>query len=184
MFMMLALAQPATRLSRERPHTTIFCAYALGSVAAQAASHLAFIFHAVRLAGSLEAASGAAERLPDDDFEPGLVNSAAFLASGALQLATFAVNYVGAPFSTPLRQNTPLFAALVLGYAALALAASGAAPALERALELVPLPPPLRSALFAGAAADLAWSALAEQGLRAALPARASPAALRLSPGV
>ena len=184
MFMMLALARPAPRLAPQRPHATVFCGYALGSVAAQAASHLAYLFRAVRMAAALEAASGIEARPPDDDFAPGLVNSAAFLASAALQLCTFAVNYVGAPFSTPLTRNRPLFASLLAGYALLALAATGAAPALAEALQLVPLPPQLRRALLAGAALDLTWSALVEAGLRATLPARASAAALRLSPGV
>jgi hypothetical protein len=73
---------------------------------------------------------------------------------------------------------------LLLCYGVLALAASGAAPSLETALELVPLPPPLRSLLLAGVAADAAVCALAERSLRAALPARPLAAALRLSPGV
>jgi hypothetical protein len=101
LFMCLALAKPAARLARERPHDSVFSAYALGSVAVQCGCHLALLWRAVALAQALEAAdpvasAAAAARHPDDDAAPGLVNSAAFLASSALQLTTFAVNYVGA----------------------------------------------------------------------------------------
>jgi cation-transporting ATPase 13A1 len=101
MFMCLALGKPASRLARERPHDSVFSAYALASVAVQCACHLALLWRAVALAQALEAAdpvaaAAAAARHPDDDAAPGLVNSAAFLASSALQLTTFAVNYVGA----------------------------------------------------------------------------------------
>jgi cation-transporting ATPase 13A1 len=188
LFMLLALGKPAKRLARERPHDSVFCGYALGSVGAQFASHLLLLARAVAAAQAAEAAApvseGATPRAPDDDFAPGLVNSVAFLVSCALQCNTFAVNYVGAPFNTPLRQNKPMFLSLLCFYLALALAASGIAPGLAAALELVALPPDVRALLFTGVAADLALCALAEQSLRAAWPARPAAAALRLSPGI
>jgi cation-transporting ATPase 13A1 len=184
MFMMLAIGKPAPRLARERPHSSVFSGYALGSIAVQCASHLALLWRAVRLASTHEDAVAAAAREPDADFEPGLVNSAAFLAAFALQLSTFAVNYTGAPFATPLAQNKPLALSLLAGYATLALAASGAAPALATGLELVPLPPDVRALLFVGAASDLLMCAFVERYLRATLPARPERAALALSPGV
>jgi cation-transporting ATPase 13A1 len=43
---------------------------------------------------------------PDGDFKPNLINTVCFLANFAIQTMTFAVNYVGEPFATPLVQNT------------------------------------------------------------------------------
>ncbi len=185
LFMMLALAKPAPRLARARPHTSVFCAYALTSIAAQFAAHLALLWRAVQVAKAHAGAdASSSERHPDDDFAPGLVNTAAFLASMASQLSTFAVNYVGAPFSTPLTQNKPLLWSLVCGFGGLALLAANAAPPLAAALELVHLPPALQELLLLGAVVDYVVCLAAERSLRAALPERPAAAALALSPGM
>jgi hypothetical protein len=43
--------------------------------------------------------------VPDGEFRPNLLNSLVFMLSAWVQLNTFAVNYCGYPFTTPLREN-------------------------------------------------------------------------------
>jgi len=45
---------------------------------------------------------------PDADFKPNLVNTVCFLVNWIIQITTFAVNYVGDPFMTPLKDNRGL----------------------------------------------------------------------------
>lgn len=42
---------------------------------------------------------------PDTDFVPNLVNTVCFVVNFIIQLSTFAVNYQGAPFNTPIMQT-------------------------------------------------------------------------------
>lgn len=42
---------------------------------------------------------------PDSDFKPNLLNTVCYLVNFGIQTMTFAVNYIGAPFNTPLTQN-------------------------------------------------------------------------------
>ena len=84
--------------------------------------------------------------VPDGSFSPNLLNSLIFLLSTWMQLNTFAVNYSGAPFTKPLREHTPLWIALRVGWLLVLVAASGLLPPLGRLLELTPLPGALRPA--------------------------------------
>jgi len=182
LFMLLSLAQPAQTLSPQRPHTRVFCAYALLSIAAQFAAHLALLWGATELAARAQPLPPDAH--PDADFSPNLVNTAAFLASQAGQAATFAANYVGSPFNAPLSSNRGLLGAILGLYLLLSVLASNAWPELSAALELVAVPEELYSFLFLGAAADAAVCLAAERALRAAFPERHSAAALALAPGI
>ena len=183
MFMMLALAKPAVHLSPQRPHASVFCAYAMLSIGVQFAAHLALLWLAVDMAKA-HAPDELASRMPDDDFAPALVNTAAFLASSASQLSTFCVNYVGAPFNAPLTENRPLLWTLLLCAALLLMLTLNAAPDMAVALELLPVPPQLQRLLLLGGVADLALSWAVEHGLRYALPERVAAAALALAPGM
>ena len=183
MFMMLALAKPAVHLSPQRPHASVFSAYAMLSIGVQFAAHLALLWRAVDVAKA-HAPDELASRMPDDDFAPALVNTAAFLASSASQLSTFSVNYVGAPFNAPLTENRPLLWTLLLCAALLVVLTLNAAPDMAVALELRPVPLQLQRLLLLGGVGDLALSWAVEHGLRYALPERVAAAALALAPGM
>lgn len=111
----------------------------------------------------------------DATFSPNLVNTVCFLAQNAVQLIIFAVNYVGEPFQTPLPENKGMVMSIRTSSAALLLLASGVAPAVNEAVQLVPIPPALRVELLSGAAAVAAACFTIERAARALFPAPRPP---------
>lgn len=97
---------------------------------------------------------------PDADFKPNLVNTAVFLISMCMQLATFVVNYEGHPFMESLSENKPLRNCLALGTGFTFLAASQILPELNDTLSLVEMPADFRATLLIVMAADfsLSWA--------------------------
>lgn len=53
---------------------------------------------------------------PDSDFEPNLVNTVCFVVNFIIQLSTFACNYQGAPFNTPIKETKGFFNMLKFSY--------------------------------------------------------------------
>lgn len=53
---------------------------------------------------------------PDADFEPNLVNTVCFVVNFIIQLSTFACNYQGAPFNTPIKETKGFFNMLKWSY--------------------------------------------------------------------
>ena len=53
---------------------------------------------------------------PDSDFEPNLVNTVCFVVNFIIQLSTFACNYQGAPFNTPIMETKGFFNMLKYSY--------------------------------------------------------------------
>jgi cation-transporting ATPase 13A1 len=103
MFFFISHAQPLPALSRQRPHPNIFSRYFFSSLLAQFAVHMSLLMFLQRRAHELMSADERQE--PDADFKPNLINTVCFLANFAIQTMTFAVNYVGKPFNTPLLEN-------------------------------------------------------------------------------
>lgn len=94
-----------------------------------------------------------------ESFAPNVMNTAVFLISAAMQLATFTVNYQGHPFMMSLSENKPLRNTLTVGYAIVASAALGL---LNSAIALSPLEPALRQIIIGLMLLDLAGAKLAE----------------------
>lgn len=103
MFFFISNAQPLDKLSRQRPHPNIFSMYVFTSLLGQFAVHMAFLMYMQREAHAMMLPEDKQE--PDADFKPNLINTVCFLANFAIQTMTFAVNYVGEPFATPLAHN-------------------------------------------------------------------------------
>lgn len=97
---------------------------------------------------------------PDADFKPNLVNTAVYLISMCMQLATFVVNYEGHPFMESLSENKPLRNCLALSTGFTFLAASQIYPELNDTLSLVEMPADFRATLLIVMAADfsLSWA--------------------------
>ncbi|KAL4532436.1 hypothetical protein Ndes2526B_g08333 [Nannochloris sp. 'desiccata'] len=103
MFFFISHAQPLPQLSRQRPHAHIFSMYMFTSLLGQFAVHMAFLMYMQHKAHAVMLPEDRQE--PDSDFKPNLINTVCFLANFVIQTMTFAVNYVGEPFATPLSQN-------------------------------------------------------------------------------
>ena len=103
MFFFISNAKPLPTLSRQRPHSNIFSLYVFTSLLGQFAVHMAFLMYMQHIAH--EQMSPEDRQEPDADFKPNLINTVCFLANFIIQTMTFAVNYVGEPFATPLAEN-------------------------------------------------------------------------------
>ena len=53
---------------------------------------------------------------PDADFKPNLVNTVCFVVNFIIQLSTFACNYQGTPFNTPIKETKGFFNMLKFSY--------------------------------------------------------------------
>jgi len=174
MFLFLSHAKPLPHLAPQRPHPSLQCAYFLLSVLGQFAVHLTFLIRAV---------TGAVALMPPDtpkpevdgDFAPNIINTVSYLVNVHIMVTTFAVNYVGAPFNTPLVKNKLLLSILCVAYAMIALILSGEGQPLEDMLELVPVPSAFRGRLVGMAMLDVVLAFLVEHTLRYLFPAQSGP---------
>ncbi|KAF8062935.1 PDR2 [Scenedesmus sp. PABB004] len=173
LFYFISAAQPLPALSAERPHPSIFCAYFFASLLGQFAAQLALLVGMYRLA--LGAMPPAEAQGSESDFAPNLVNSVCYLVQQAMQLTTFAVNYVGHPFNTSLADNAGMAKSLRGSAAFLGVLVLEWFPPLNESFGLVPIPLHLRAALAAGVAAVVVSTFAWEHGLRAAFPAPRPP---------
>jgi len=80
------------------------------------------------------------DRDPEADFSPNLLNSVVFLVTTSAQVATFAANYRGRPYMTPLLQNKYLLYTLVGSTLCLWCAALEVFPDLNEYLVLTKMP--------------------------------------------
>ncbi|XP_027098652.1 probable manganese-transporting ATPase PDR2 [Coffea arabica] len=149
-FLFISHARPLPTLSAERPHPNIFCAYVFLSLMGQFVIHLFFLMSSVK-----EAEKYMPDECiePDSDFHPNLVNTVSYMVSMMLQVATFAVNYMGHPFNQSIPENKPFRYALVAAVGFFTVITSDLFRNLNDWLKLVPLPTGLRNKL-------LIWAAL------------------------
>ncbi|CAI7759985.1 unnamed protein product [Closterium sp. NIES-54] len=169
-FLFLSQAKPLDTLSKERPHPKVFSAYVLISILGQFAIHITFLITAVSWAQTFMPEECIE---PDSTFSPNLVNTVSYMANMMIQVATFAVNYIGHPFNQSIRENTQFFYALSAAAVFFTVVASDTIRELNDSLELVKLPQPLGVSILGMAAvmfvACYAWERL----LRWCFPVRA-----------
>ncbi|KAL6176517.1 hypothetical protein ACLB2K_053150 [Fragaria x ananassa] len=144
-FLFISHARPLQTLSSERPHPNIFCAYVFLSLLGQFAIHLLFLISSVN-----EAEKHMPEECiePDSEFHPNLVNTVSYMVNMMLQVATFAVNYMGHPFNQSISENKPFMYALVSAVGFFTVITSDVFRNLNDSLKLVPLPLGLRDKLL------------------------------------
>lgn len=168
-FLFISHARPLPTLSAERPHPNIFCLYVFLSLIGQFAIHLFFLISSVK---------GAEKYMPDEciepdsDFHPNLVNTVSYMVSMMLQLATFAVNYMGHPFNQSITENKPFLYALLAAAGFFTIITSDLFRDLNDWLKLVPLPPGLRNKLLVWALLMFLSCYMWERLLRWAFPGR------------
>ncbi|KAJ1427604.1 P-type ATPase [Sesbania bispinosa] len=144
-FFFISNPRPLPTLSAERPHTNIFCAYVFLSLLGQFSIHLFFLTSSVREAGKYMPDECIE---PDSDFHPNLVNTVSYMVSMIIQVATFAVNYMGHPFNQSIPENKPFLYALVAAVGFFTVITSDLFRDLDDWLKLVSLPPGLRDKLL------------------------------------
>ncbi|GJP47781.1 hypothetical protein CLOM_g6950 [Closterium sp. NIES-68] len=173
-FLFLSQAKPLNTLSPERPHPNVFSAYVLISILGQFAIHLTFLMTAVSWAQTYMPEECIE---PDSTFSPNLVNTVSYMANMMIQVATFAVNYIGHPFNQSIRENTQFFYALSAAAVFFTVVASDTVRELNDSLELVKLPQPLGVSLLGMAALMFVGCYAWERLLRWCFPVR--PVVLR-----
>jgi cation-transporting ATPase 13A1 len=80
------------------------------SILGQFAMHILFLVTAVN-----EASKHMPEECiqPDSDFHPNLVNTDSYMVNMMIQVATFAVNYMGHPSKQSISENKPLISSML-----------------------------------------------------------------------
>ncbi|KAK9683212.1 hypothetical protein RND81_10G123600 [Saponaria officinalis] len=144
-FLFISHARPLQTLSDARPHPNIFCYYVFLSLLGQFAMHILFLIFAVK-----EAEKYMPEECiePDSEFHPNLVNTVSYMVGLMLQVATFAVNYMGHPFNQSISENKPFRYALVAAVGFFVVITSDLFRDLNDWLKLVPMPTSLRDKLL------------------------------------
>ncbi|XP_042508532.1 probable manganese-transporting ATPase PDR2 [Macadamia integrifolia] len=168
-FLFISHARPLPTLSAARPHPNIFCAYVFLSLLGQFAVHLLFLISAVN-----EASKFMPEECiePDSDFHPNLVNTVSYMVNMMIQVATFAVNYMGHPFNQSIPENKPFMYALLAAAGFFTVITSDMFRNLNDWLKLVPLPKELQGKLIIWALLMFSTCYTWERLLRWAFPGR------------
>ncbi|EMS47412.1 putative cation-transporting ATPase [Triticum urartu] len=144
-FLFISHARPLQALSAERPHPNIFCAYVFLSILGQFAMHLFFLMSAVNLASKYMPEECIE---PDSEFHPNLVNTVSYMVNMMIQVATFAVNYMGHPFNQSISENKPFKYALYSAVVFFTVITSDMFRDLNDYMKLEPLPEGMRGKLL------------------------------------
>ncbi|KAK3138820.1 hypothetical protein QOZ80_5AG0373800 [Eleusine coracana subsp. coracana] len=168
-FLFISHARPLQTLSAERPHPNIFSAYVLLSILGQFAMHMFFLITAVN-----EASKHMPEECiePDSEFHPNLVNTVSYMVNMMIQVATFAVNYMGHPFNQSISENKPFKYALYGAVAFFTVITSDMFRDLNDYMKLEPLPEGMRGKLMLWALLMFCCCYVWERLLRWALPGK------------
>ncbi|KAI8566927.1 hypothetical protein RHMOL_Rhmol02G0080500 [Rhododendron molle] len=144
-FLFISHARPLPTLSAERPHPNVFCPYVFLSLLGQFAVHILFLISSVK-----EAEKYMPDECiePDSEFHPNLVNTVSYMVSMMIQVATFAVNYMGHPFNQSVTENKPFLYALLAAVGFFTVITSDLFRGLNDWMRLVPLPRGLRDKLL------------------------------------
>eukprot|EP01065_Artemidia_motanka_P016041 TRINITY_DN1976_c4_g1_i1.p1 TRINITY_DN1976_c4_g1~~TRINITY_DN1976_c4_g1_i1.p1 ORF type:complete len:1181 (+),score=367.16 TRINITY_DN1976_c4_g1_i1:95-3544(+) len=138
-FLCIAFSKPLDSLSRQRPHTRVFCPYILLSIATQFAAHLYFLIESVSLVSEVVEVKPPSN-FDDANFEPTLLNTVVFLMSMLQGVLAFAFNYQGRPYMTGLWENRPLIGTLAAMLLLTAVCTAEVFPDFNEYIELHSLP--------------------------------------------
>eukprot|EP01132_Coremiostelium_polycephalum_P002271 gene2271-2796_t len=136
-FLFISTSKPLAKLANRRPNPNLFSPYMMLSILLQFALHLGCLIFIVDQA---QIRTTGDKPKVDSQFQPNLVNSAVFLISNAMQVATFAINYKGHPFMQSLSENKPLLYALSSVWGLGVILSLEILPSLNETFELIPFP--------------------------------------------
>jgi len=137
-FMAISWAKPVRKLSKERPFDSQFNPYLVTSVLLQFGVHLVILILTEKLVFSTN------YQTPAFDFKvkftPSLMNTAMFIITNEMQIATFVANYRGAPFMQSFLQNKLLFWSIAISTGLMVIILFDAVPEIRELFELVSFP--------------------------------------------
>ena len=139
LFFFVTRGKPLPTLSPSRPPSSVLCAQALLSIAAQFGIHFAAIMVATEV--SLYYVDPYdPSMIPDGPFNPNTLNTCTFIMSVLATVNTFAMNYRGRPFMEDIWDNKLLLRSLQVCYGVLISCALEVFPPLNDLLQLAELP--------------------------------------------
>ena len=130
--------KPLENLSGMKPLTSMFYQSLFVRLLLQFSVHLIIMVVAVRSAKMYLPPDYKVDL--DGEFNPGIVNSVAFLVSNVQQVPVFVVNLHSRPFMNGLTENRPLLWSLVSTFILTFMFASESVPSLNKYFQLVPFP--------------------------------------------
>ena len=139
MFFFVTRGKPLPTLSPHRPPSSVLCAQALLSIAAQFLVHLAAILIATDAALAFVDPYDPSI-IPDGSFNPNVLNTCTFLLTMVATVNTFVVNYKGRPFMEDFHENKLLLRSVQVCHAVLLICALEIFPPLNDLLQLAPFP--------------------------------------------
>jgi len=139
LFLFVARGRPISKLSPQKPPSSILSTTTLFSMAAQFAVHFLAIMAVTHMSEAYIDPYDPSI-IPDGPFVPNTLNTATFLITVLAMINTFAVNYQGRPFMEDLKENTLLFRSITLCYCVLLVCALDMFPPLNQLLQLTSLP--------------------------------------------
>lgn len=140
LFLFVTRGKPISRLSKQKPPSSILCLSTLVSMVAQFAVHFATIMAVTHMSEIYADPYDPSSSVPDGPFVPNTLNTSTFLVTMLTMINTFVVNYTGRPFVENLNENTLLFRSIVFCYCALFICAMDIFPPLNDLLQLSALP--------------------------------------------
>ena len=154
LFFFLSQAKPVSKLSIQKPPSSVFCPSVISSIGLQFLVHLVCLLCTLWLCDA-NAPVGDSSIIPDGRFTPNVFNTSVFLLSTIMQVNNFFVNYRGHPFTLSIRENKSLWVSLLSVYAVVFICCTETFEPLNDLLQLFPLPnPEFRSLLLCILAVD------------------------------
>lgn len=139
LFFFVTRGKPLPTLSPDRPPSSVLCAQALLSIAAQFAVHYSAIILATEAALAFVDPYDPS-MIPDGSFNANVLNTCTFLLTMVATVNTFLANYKGRPFMEDFRENTMLLRGVQICHAVIWICALEVFPPLNDLLQLSPFP--------------------------------------------
>ena len=140
LFLFVTRGKPISKLSKQKPPSSILCVTTLISMAVQFGVHFGTIMAVTHMSETFVDPYDPS-MVPDGPFVPNTLNTSTFLVTVLTMVNTFVVNYTGRPFVENLNENTLLFRSILFCYFAIFVCTMDIFPPLNQLLELSTLPP-------------------------------------------
>lgn len=165
-FLFISRSQPLRVLSAQRPLPNIFNLYTILTVLLQFCVHFLCLVFLISEAKQLMPPLETEFVDPEKEFEPNTLNSAVYIVSMSLQLATFAINYRGHPFMESLAENRMLLYSLAGSALVVLTLALGVSDDLSEQFSVVQFPDQFRQQLVSALFVDISVAYLVDRVLR------------------